>query len=109
MKRIGRSFVSAITHTPASGPFGPVTTPTTFLLKDYFHLEKEDVAFFFYWVTFPWNVKPLVGILTDAFPLFGTRRRHYMMLGSIAAGGMWLLMGASSTNYSLLLATTLGM
>src|SRR5262249_7910954 len=27
MKRVGRSFVSAITHTPASGPFGLVTTP----------------------------------------------------------------------------------
>src|SRR5688572_17653438 len=24
---VGRSFVSAMTHTPASGPFGPVTTP----------------------------------------------------------------------------------
>src|SRR5436190_1889729 len=24
---VGRSLVSAITHTPASGPFGPVTTP----------------------------------------------------------------------------------
>src|SRR5260221_9128382 len=27
MKRTGRSRVSAITQTPASGPFGPVTTP----------------------------------------------------------------------------------
>src|SRR5262245_30175797 len=27
MKRVGRSFVSAITQTPASGPFGPVTVP----------------------------------------------------------------------------------
>src|SRR5690606_7213355 len=26
-KRVGRSSVSAMTHTPASGPFGPVTTP----------------------------------------------------------------------------------
>src|SRR6516162_375888 len=26
-KRVGRSLVSAITQTPASGPFGPVTTP----------------------------------------------------------------------------------
>src|SRR3989440_12195750 len=24
---VGRSWVSAITHTPASGPFGPVTAP----------------------------------------------------------------------------------
>src|SRR5689334_9444363 len=27
MKRVGRSVVSTITQTPASGPFGPVTTP----------------------------------------------------------------------------------
>src|SRR2546421_4664655 len=27
MNLVGRSWVSAITHTPASGPFGPVTTP----------------------------------------------------------------------------------
>src|SRR5262249_31306098 len=27
MYRVGRSVVSAITHTPASGPFAPVTTP----------------------------------------------------------------------------------
>ena len=83
--------------------------PTTFLLKDYFHLEKEAVAFFFYWVTFPWNVKPLVGILTDAFPLFGTRRRHYMMLGSAAAAITWLLMGITSASFALLLGVTLAM
>ena len=33
--------------------------PTTFLLKDVFHLEQQDVAIFFFWVTFPWNEKPL--------------------------------------------------
>src|SRR5678815_1933955 len=27
MRRVGSSVVSAITQTPASGPFGPVTTP----------------------------------------------------------------------------------
>src|SRR5215470_15619704 len=26
-KRVGRSIVSAMTHTPSSGPFGPETTP----------------------------------------------------------------------------------
>jgi predicted MFS family arabinose efflux permease len=83
--------------------------PTTFLLKEQFHLPKESVAFFFFWVTFPWNVKPLVGILTDAFPLFGTRRRHYMLLGSTGAVLLWLLMGASSRNYLWLLYATLGM
>jgi predicted MFS family arabinose efflux permease len=83
--------------------------PTTFLLKEQFHLPKEGVAFFYFWVTFPWNVKPLVGILTDAFPLFGTRRRHYMMLGSVAAVVLWVVMGASSGIYLWLLYATLGM
>src|SRR5262245_4312827 len=83
--------------------------PTTFLLKEYFHFQREDVAFFFFWVTFPWNVKPLVGILTDAFPLFGTRRRHYMIFGSIGAVLMWIAMGPASSAYLPLLYASLGM
>jgi hypothetical protein len=83
--------------------------PTTFLLKEHFQLQKEDVALFFFWATFAWNVKPVAGILTDAFPLFGTRRRHYMILGSAAAGVFWLLMGVSSYAYAPLLLATIGM
>jgi BT1 family protein len=83
--------------------------PTTFLLKEYFHLPRENVALFFFWATFPWNVKPLAGILTDAFPLFGTRRRHYMMLGATAAGFLWILMGVFSHVYAWLLFFSIGM
>ena len=43
-------------------------------------LKREDVSFFFFWATFAWNLKPLAGIMTDAFPLLGTRRRSYMIL-----------------------------
>jgi predicted MFS family arabinose efflux permease len=76
--------------------------PVTFLLKDHFHLESEAVALFFFWATFAWNVKPIAGLLSDAFPLFGTRRRHYMMLGSAFAGVFWVLMGASASDYGRL-------
>ncbi len=78
--------------------------PITFLLKDQFHMQKEQVAVFFFWATFAWSVKPLAGIFTDAFPLFGTRRRHYMMIGAALAGVCWLLMGASAGNYRMLFA-----
>ena len=64
---------------------------------------------FFFWVTFPWLIKPLVGVLADAFPLFGTRRRHYMMLGSAAAGVAWAAMGPASVGYTSLLLVTLVM
>lgn len=83
--------------------------PTTFLLKEHFQLQKEDVALFYFWATFAWNVKPIAGILTDAFPLFGTRRRHYMLIASLAAGLLWLLMGVSSSSYVPLLTATIGM
>src|SRR5438874_2364111 len=60
--------------------------PTTFLLKDHLHLKREDVSYFMFWAVFAWNLKPFAGILTDAFPLFGTRRRSYMILGAGLAG-----------------------
>lgn len=82
--------------------------PLTFLLKDHFHLAQGQVAVFFFWATFAWNVKPLAGLLVDAFPLFGTRRRHYMMLGAAFAGVFWVLMGAAASNYTLLFACAIG-
>lgn len=36
-------------------------------------------------VAIPWSLKPLYGILTDFFPLFGSRRRNYMLVVSGAA------------------------
>jgi hypothetical protein len=83
--------------------------PTTFLLKDHLHMAKEDVAVFFFWATFAWNLKPLAGILTDAFPLFGTRRRSYMILGSLTAGVLWLVMGLFPDSYTSLLLASAGM
>jgi predicted MFS family arabinose efflux permease len=83
--------------------------PTTFLLKEHFHLKKEDVAFFYFWATFAWNLKPLAGILTDAFPLLGTRRRSYMILGAGLAGILWVLMGFFSDALMPLLIVSIGM
>jgi hypothetical protein len=65
------------------------------------------VAVFFFWATFAWTLKPLAGILTDAFPLFGTRRRHYMMLGAALAAVAWAMMGALADDYRLLFAVAI--
>src|SRR5256884_9131129 len=56
--------------------------PLRLLLKDELHFNAQALAAFMLIATFAWNVKPIAGILSDAFPLFGTRRRHYMLLGS---------------------------
>ena len=83
--------------------------PTTFLLKDHFHLKREQVAFFFLWAVFAWNLKPIAGIFTDAFPLFSTRRRHYMMLGAGLAALFWVGLAFSSNSYIAMLVLSVGL
>ena len=39
-----------------------------------------------------WYIKPLFGLITDAFPLFGTRRRWYMIGSALLAAGAWQLL-----------------
>lgn len=92
--------------------------PLRLFLKDTLHLHAQAVATFTFVTTFAWSVKPLAGILSDAVPLLGTRRRHYMLLGSaLAAAGWiamavvpgtygWLVAAAFAVNASLVLAST---
>jgi MFS family permease len=62
----------------------------------------------------PWTIKPVFGLLSDFVPLFGSRRRNYLLLANggaalsllllalvpIAPGSLWLL-------FALLLPTTM--
>ena len=55
------------------------------------------------WATFAWSMKPLAGVLTDAFPIRGSRRRAYLVLGGIIGGSAWALLGAVAGDYHLFL------
>jgi hypothetical protein len=92
--------------------------PILFHLKERLHFSKEQVSEFFMWATFAWNLKPLAGVLTDAFPIRGSRRRAYMLIGGIVAGASWaalngvrndpgaFLMVSIALNVGLVLAST---
>jgi predicted MFS family arabinose efflux permease len=82
--------------------------PLQLLLKNELHFNAQMLAAFMVVTTFAWNVKPLAGILSDAFPLFGTRRRHYMLLGAGMAAACWFLMGVVPRAYMPLLLTAFG-
>lgn len=77
--------------------------PTLFLLKENLHVGKEKVAEFFMWATFAWNLKPLAGVLIDAFPIFGSRRKAYLVLGTVGGGACWGALGLFHHNYATLL------
>jgi Na+/melibiose symporter-like transporter len=40
----------------------------------------------------PWTCKPLYGFISDAFPIFGYRRKPYIFLAGIAGCISWVLM-----------------
>jgi hypothetical protein len=82
--------------------------PLQLLLKRELHFSAQTLAAFMVVATFAWNVKPLAGIMSDAFPLFGTRRRHYMLLGAGLAAVCWFLMGVVPRSYLPLLLTAFG-
>lgn len=77
--------------------------PLQFLLKDDASVTREQMAAFFFWCGLAWYLKPFAGILTDAFPLFGTRRRYYLLISSALACASWIGMSFLPHNYGALL------
>jgi MFS family permease len=92
--------------------------PLQFLLKNDVHVTREQMAAFFFWCGLAWYLKPVAGILTDAFPFFGTRRRHYLLFSSVLTAVSWigmnflphtygsLLLGAMIVNLFMVMAST---
>jgi hypothetical protein len=64
--------------------------PLKNLLKNELHESKSATAAFFFWLGIAWYFKPFFGIFTDAFPLFGTRRKSYILLGSLLSVASFL-------------------
>ena len=79
--------------------------PLKFVLKDELHLNAEQIARFFALGVFSNYVKPLAGILTDSVPLFGTRRRGYLIGSLFLCGLGWLVLGIVPRQYNVMLVT----
>src|SRR5580692_9234544 len=77
--------------------------PIRNLLKNALHATRESSAAFVFWATIPWYFKPLVGMVQDAFPLFGTRRRSYMLVGSVLSTVAWVALDFTPLQYHAIL------
>ena len=82
----------------------------TITLKDQ-GLTADQVASFFLLASIPWFIKPVYGLLSDFVPLFGRRRKSYLLLASSLACLAGLSAGLS-TQYTywhlVVLYTTMG-
>ena len=83
----------------------------TIHLKDQ-DFNADDVATFFLVASVPWLIKPLYGLISDFLPLFGQRRKSYLVLTSALACIAGLIAGSSgeySYWYLVILYTTMGL
>jgi hypothetical protein len=83
--------------------------PLRDLLSDHLHATLPEISLFFGIAAIPWYCKIIVGIVSDNVPFFGTLRRHYVLLGAIAACGFWLFAGYAHGSYMALLGTITAM
>lgn len=65
------------------GALGLARLAQTFLLKDDLHLGPAEMSATLGILALPWTIKPLYGFLSDGFPIFGYRRRSYLVLAGI--------------------------
>jgi len=72
---------------------GLAAQPIFFLLKDELKLSAAQTATFLALVGIAWNVKPLYGLTSDLVPLFGYRRRSYLLVTTAMATLGWLSLG----------------
>ena len=75
------------------GALGLARLAQTYLLKDELHLGPAELSALTGIFTLPWTIKPLYGFLSDGFPLFGYRRRSYLILAGMTGCLSYSLVG----------------
>jgi folate/biopterin transporter len=72
------------------GILGLARLAVSFFLKDDLGLSPAQVGAITGIVTLPWMIKPLLGFISDGLPIFGYRRRPYLILAGLLGAGSWL-------------------
>jgi predicted MFS family arabinose efflux permease len=98
------AFVTTIAQTEVIGQL-----PIRYLIKEHLHVAPEGMSLFLFCAAFAWYLKPLAGLISDSIPLFGTRRRHYLMLSAAAAGICWILLGIIPESYLSILCIAMAL
>ena len=72
------------------GILGISRLAVSFFLKDELALSPAEVAALMGIAAIPWVIKPVFGFISDGLPIFGYRRRPYLILSGLLGVGAWL-------------------
>jgi MFS family permease len=97
---------------------GLIAQPLNYFLKESYGWTPVQVTAYLTVLNFPWIIKPVYGIVSDFVPLFGYRRKAYLVLanGAAAAAYLWvagltapgqIVLGLLLTAYAMAASSTL--
>lgn len=90
------------------GILGLARLAVSFFLKDDLGLSPAEVSALLGIAALPWMVKPLFGFLSDGLPIFGYRRRPYLILSGILGTAAWIALATVvHTAWAAILSITL--
>jgi folate/biopterin transporter len=72
------------------GILGISRLAVSFFLKDELALSPAEVAALMGIAGLPWIIKPAFGFISDGLPIFGYRRRPYLILSGLVGVAAWL-------------------
>ncbi|MGF1512461.1 MAG: folate/biopterin family MFS transporter [Elainellaceae cyanobacterium] len=72
------------------GTLGLAQLAVSFFLKDELGLSPTQMAALLGVVSIPWIVKPVFGFISDGLPIFGYRRRPYLILSGLVGAAAWV-------------------
>ncbi len=72
------------------GILGLAKLAVSFFLKDQLGLAPAEVAALMGVAALPWVIKPIFGFVSDGLPIFGYRRRSYLILSGLLGSAAWI-------------------
>src|SRR4028119_2221332 len=72
------------------GVLGLARLAISFFLKDELALSPAQVSALMGIAALPWVIKPLFGFISDGLPIFGYRRRPYLILSGLMGTLSWI-------------------
>jgi folate/biopterin transporter len=83
-------LIAILTVYFVQGILGLARLAVSFFLKDELLLSPTQVSALLGIVALPWIIKPLFGFISDGLPIFGYRRRPYLILSGILGTVSWV-------------------
>lgn len=83
-------LIAILTVYFVQGILGLARLAVSFFLKDELGLSPAQVSVLFSIVALPWIIKPVFGFISDGLPIFGYRRRPYLVLSGLLGTISWV-------------------